>query len=76
MKNNSNEIKYLTPYEVAELIKVETTTVYSYRKQGLLIGYHIGRLLRFREDDVISFMESQRDKRLDDKVTDLKVRGV
>ena len=72
MENKSP--KYLTPNEVAEFLRVKPYTIYQYRKQGLLKGYYIGggRLLRFREDEIISFVESGRDKRFDARVISLK----
>jgi excisionase family DNA binding protein len=83
MENNPSKIRYLTPNEVAEFLRVKLYTVYQYRKRGLLKGYYIGgRLLRFREDEVIRFVESGENKRFDDidksfddKVIGLKVRG-
>lgn len=75
MEDNSNEIKYLAPHEVADILKVKVSTIYQWRKQGFLKGSRIGRLIRFTEDEIVRFYESGRDKSSDDKVTNLKVRG-
>lgn len=61
MESNSYKINYLTPLEVANLLKVKVYTVYEWRKRGYIIGYRFSRLVRFREDEVLRFAESQRD---------------
>jgi excisionase family DNA binding protein len=49
--------RLLTPEEVAEWLKVSDTTVRNkYRAWGLK-AQKVGRLLRFRERDIVSYLE-------------------
>ncbi len=48
----NDPVKYLDRKEVAKLLKVSLVTVSSYTKEGLLISYRIGKLIRYRSDEV------------------------
>ena len=52
----------LTVHEVAELLRVPVSWVYSRtrkRSVGRLPGYHLGKYWRFREDEVLAWLKSQ-----------------
>lgn len=51
------EEEYLTADGTAELLGVNKTTLWRWRKEGLLIPFHVGRKIRYRKSDVINFME-------------------
>lgn len=46
------QVKYMDRKEVAKLLKVSLVTVSSYTKEGLLTSYRIGKLIRYRSDEV------------------------
>jgi excisionase family DNA binding protein len=53
----------LTVREVAELLQVPVSWVYGRTRQrslGRLPGFRLGKYWRFRESDVIAWLESQR----------------
>ena len=47
----------LTVKEVAGLLKISTTTVYIWAKIGVLKKYKIGRLIRFKKDEVVKSLK-------------------
>lgn len=55
--------RWLTIAQVAEALGVSRKTVYAWRttRRGPR-GYRIGRFVRFRESDVLTWLESQRDE--------------
>ncbi|WP_406438949.1 helix-turn-helix domain-containing protein [Streptomyces sp. NBC_01613] len=57
MQGGSNRL--LTPAEVADWLKVSEVTVKNrYRKWGLK-AQKVGRLLRFRERDIVAYLDSR-----------------
>ncbi|MFE3578169.1 MULTISPECIES: helix-turn-helix domain-containing protein [Streptomycetaceae] len=57
MKGGSNSL--LTPAEVADWLKVSEITVKNkYRTWGLP-AQKVGRLLRFRERDIVTYLDSR-----------------
>jgi excisionase family DNA binding protein len=57
MQGGSNRL--LTPAEVAEWLKVSEVTVKNkYRTWGLK-AQKVGRLLRFRERDIVAYLDSR-----------------
>ena len=44
--------KYLDRKEVAKLLKVSLVTISAWTKEGMLTSYRIGKLVRFRSDEV------------------------
>lgn len=54
--------KLLTIDEVAEMFRVSKPTVYRMVESRLIPFYKISRAIRFSEDDVIAYLESQRVK--------------
>lgn len=52
----------LTLTEVANLFHVSKSTVYRMVQSRILPFYRLGGNLRFKEDDIMAFLESQRVK--------------
>ena len=50
------EKELLTVKEVAEWLRLTPRTIYSWVKQGRLKVYHIGKQLRFRREEINSFL--------------------
>lgn len=50
-------MKFLSVKEVAKLLKVTTRTVADYKKKGFIPYYQFGRVVRFRESDVLAHIE-------------------
>ncbi len=48
----------LTAMEVAEYLGVTKRTVMTYKKKGILPYYQVGRVLRFRREDVYNHIEN------------------
>lgn len=55
--NNFNKKQYLTPNEVAEKLKINRLTVYSYIKKKKLVAIHIGHNYRIDREDFEKFIE-------------------
>ena len=54
--------KLLTIDEVAEMFRVSKATVYRMIESRLIPFYKLIRVIRFSEDDVVAYLESQRVK--------------
>ncbi len=52
----------LTPEQVAEILQINTLTVYSYIKQGKLGAIRLGRTYRILPEDLKQLLESNRVK--------------
>lgn len=52
-------MKLLKPKEVAEMIGVETSTIYQWTSQGFIPYVKLGRLVRFNEDDVMKWLRNK-----------------
>ncbi len=50
--------RFLTPAEVAELLRVSSMTVYRLIKAGQLASVRVGKSYRVREDDVDRYLAS------------------
>ena len=48
--------QYLTPADVATMLQVSLETVLRWARSGELIGSKLGKLWRFRPDDVNAFV--------------------
>jgi len=49
----------VTAEEVAALLKVSPKSIYRWAKEGLLPAFREGRLVRFRESDVETFVKDR-----------------
>lgn len=54
------DLSFLDLSEVAKMLRVSRITVYRMVAKRLLSVYRIGRRMRFRKDDVLSFVEQNR----------------
>jgi excisionase family DNA binding protein len=54
-----NNKPIMTVKEVAEYLRVTTTTIYRYLEDGKLPHFKMGRYLRIRREDVETFVEQQ-----------------
>lgn len=60
--SNDNPEELLTLDELCKMLKLTKATVYQYRCAGTgPTGYRIGKHLRFKRSDVISWLESKRE---------------
>lgn len=54
-----NQIPTLTVKDLQELFGVDRTTIYDWRKSGLPY-YKLGGSVRFKEEEVLQWVESQK----------------
>lgn len=59
MATSSARSRFLTPAEVAELLRVSSMTVYRLIKSGELPAAKISSSFRLRESDVDAYLESR-----------------
>lgn len=58
MLKGDQDMQLLLAPEAAELLRIPTNRVYELAKQGLLPCVHIGRYVRFVEDDLIAWIRT------------------
>lgn len=51
-------MRLLSVKEVAEILKVKPSTIYSWAEQRLIPSFKLNGLLRFSEDDILRWIES------------------
>ena len=51
--------RLMTPQEVAEMLQVRPSTIYQWVHQEFIPHVKLGRLLRFRECDVMAWLEKR-----------------
>ena len=49
----------LTTREVAKLLRVNASTVYRWRQDGILRGIKVGKTVRFRRAEVLALLEPE-----------------
>jgi excisionase family DNA binding protein len=59
MATSSSRPRFLTPAEVAELLRVSAMTVYRLIKSGELRAARIGKSYRISEDDVDAYLQAR-----------------
>ena len=59
MATSSARSRFLTPAEVAELLRVSSMTVYRLIKSGELRAARIGKSYRISEDDVDTYLQAR-----------------
>ena len=67
------EKEFLTIDELSEYLSMKRSTLYSLVESGELPHYRIGRLIRFKQDDVNQWMEGHR---REGNNVDKKARGI
>ena len=55
-----NSREFFTVAQLADLFRLNPMTVYRLVKTGELSGYQIGRIMRFRRDDIEEFLSRSR----------------
>ena len=56
MANPDARARFLTPAEVADLLRVSSMTVYRLIKAGELRAVRVGKAYRIREDDIDRYL--------------------
>lgn len=56
----SSEIRWLSSNEAAKRLGVSLRTLYKFVDEGQLPAYKLGRLIRLKQDEVDSFIDSTR----------------
>ena len=59
MANEDNN-KLLEAKDVAEMLNVKLTTVYTWALEGYLPAFKFGKLVRFRRNDVLEWIEGNK----------------
>ncbi|MGH9274975.1 MAG: helix-turn-helix domain-containing protein [Acidimicrobiales bacterium] len=59
MATSSARSRFLTPAEVAELLRVSSMTVYRLIKSGELRAARIGKSYRISEDDIDTYLQAR-----------------
>lgn len=65
--------RLLTPDEIARLLNVQKATIYAWTHFGFIPHIKVGRLLRFREKDVLKWLEARSTKGSKSRVPDLRI---
>ncbi len=52
--------RLLTPEQISDLLGVKLSTIYQWTHIGYIPHFKLGRFVRFREKDVIHWMESKK----------------
>jgi excisionase family DNA binding protein len=60
MTSSSSEIRWLSTAESARRLGITPRTLYRFIDEGQLPDYRFGRVIRLKEDEVDSFIESCR----------------
>lgn len=60
MKIGSNTIKMITPIELANSLHISRTSVYRLIDQRKIPFYKIKGSIRFKQDDVMNYLENNR----------------
>ena len=58
MKTQFYDLKLLTSVEVSTMLQIPVRTIHTLTRQGKIPGIKIGRLWRFRQEDVWGWIES------------------
>ena len=59
---NRDENEFLTPEEVADILRINVITVYGYIQKSNLDAVRLGRNYRISRQDLASFIKSKRTK--------------
>lgn len=52
--------KLISKKEAAKILGISTRTLSTYRKQGKLIGYRIGGVVKYSHEDIIQFINNSK----------------
>ena len=56
----SAPIQWLSTADAAKFLGITSRTLYRFLDEGLIAGYRFGRVIRLKQSDVDSFIESSR----------------
>ncbi len=62
----SQEIKFLTIEEVAEMLQVTRTTIYNLKKKGLPF-IKLGKNIRFDQEEVVNWIKGKQQQTIEDE---------
>lgn len=68
--------KLLTPQEIADCLGVKPSTIYQWTHQGFIPHVKVGRLVRFREQDVTEWLERRFSQGRVSRKVDVKELGI
>jgi len=60
MSNENRNTKLLEAHDVAEMLNVKLSTVYTWVLEGYLPAIKLGKLVRFKLDEVLEWIEGNR----------------
>jgi len=52
----------LTPEEIAEVLQVKLSTIYKWTHEGFIPRIKVGKFVRFRESEVMDWLEKRSEK--------------
>ena len=58
--NAKPQIELMAQKQVAEMLGVSETTIYNWKKKGILTAYRIGNQIRFKRHEVLEAMQSSK----------------
>lgn len=61
LQSSDNE-NYLTPDETAKFLSVSKVTLWTWRKNNIIIGTKIGNQVRYKKQDIINAMQQMEKK--------------
>lgn len=59
MNTDDNRTRFVTPNEVADMLRVSSMTVYRLIKSGEMRAIKVGRSYRLRQEDVDAYVAGQ-----------------
>ena len=63
--------KLLTPQEIAEVLGVQSSTIYQWTHQGYIPHVKIGKFVRFKEKDVEKWVEKKTSNGRENRKSDI-----
>ena len=70
MSNENRNTKLLEAHDVADMLNVKLSTVYTWVLEGYLPAIKLGKLVRFKLDEVLEWIEGNRVEIDDDEEDD------
>ena len=66
--------KLLTPHEMAEYLGVKVSTIYQWTHIGYIPHMKLGRFVRFKENDVLEWLDSKARKGRSQRLLEIELR--
>ena len=64
--------KLLTPDELGRILNVKLSTIYKYTHMGTIPFYKIGKMIRFKEDEIMNWVEKKAVKNKHTRVSNIQ----